>query len=97
MIFAETERFLLAIIIALQVVKYSVKILKSEESFYIELVYSEMFQNPIKNEWIRYVINLLCSSGFSGRWNNKTKGSSLSSLSNEAKTYMYIIMQNCFS
>ena len=27
-----------------------------------------MFQNPIKHEWIRYVKNLLCSSGFSGIW-----------------------------
>ena len=97
MIFAETGRFPLAIDVNIQIIKYGVKILRSEESSYKKLVYSKMFQNPIKHEWIRYVKNLLCSSGFSGIWNNnlcKTKGSSLSSLSNEAKIY---IMQNDFN
>ena len=68
MIFAETGRFPLAIDVNIQIIKYWVKILRSEESSYIKLVYSEMFQNPIKHEWIRYVKNLLCSSGFSGIW-----------------------------
>ena len=64
MIFAETGRFPLAIDVNIQIIKYWVKILRSEESSYIKLVYSEMFQNSIKHEWIRYVKNLLCSSGF---------------------------------
>ena len=68
MIFAETGRFPLAIEANIQIIKYWVKILRSEESSYIKLVYSEMFQNPLKHEWIRYVKNLLCSSGFSGIW-----------------------------
>ena len=66
MIFAETGRFHLAIDVNIPIIKYCVKILRSGESSYIKLVYSEMFQNPTKHEWIRYVKNLLCSSGFSG-------------------------------
>ena len=68
MIFAETGRFPLAININLRIIKYWVKILSSEESSFIKLVYSEMFQNLLTHEWIQYVKNLLCSSGFSGIW-----------------------------
>ena len=68
MILAETGRFPLAIDINLQYLLYWVKILSTEESSYIKLVYSEMFLTPIKHEWIRYVKYLLCSSGFSGIW-----------------------------
>ena len=53
MIFAETRRFPLAIDINMYIIKYLVKILSSEESSYIELVYSEMYLKPIKHEWIR--------------------------------------------
>ena len=69
MIFAETGRSSsYTIDVNIQIIKYWVKISRSAESSYIKLVYSEMFQNLIKYEWIRYVKNLLCSSGFSGIW-----------------------------
>ena len=49
-IFAETGKFPLAIDTNLQIIKYWVQILSSEESCYIKLVYSEMFLNPLKHE-----------------------------------------------
>ena len=41
-----------------------------ENTCYVKLllVYNEMFQNPTKLEWIKYMKILLCSSGFSGVW-----------------------------
>ena len=87
--FAETGRFPLAIDIILQIIKYWVKILSSEESSYIKLVYSEIFLKLIKHEWIRYVKNHLCSSGFSGIWEQQfVQNERKFSLSNEEKTYI---------
>ena len=57
-----------------------------------------MFQNPIKHEWIRYVKISCAVAALVVYGNNnscKTKGSSLSSLSNKAKIYLY--MQNGFN
>ena len=68
MIYAKTGRFPLASDINLQIIKYWLKILRMENSFYVKLVYNEMFQNPTKHEWIKYVKTLLCSSGFCGVW-----------------------------
>ena len=68
MIYAETGRFPLASDINLQIIKYWLKILRMENSFYVKLVYNEMFQNPTMHEWIKYVKTLLCSSGFCGVW-----------------------------
>ena len=66
MIYAETGRLTLASGINLQIIKYWLKILRMENTSYVKLVYNEMFKNPTKHEWIKYVKTLLCSSGFSG-------------------------------
>ena len=70
MIYGETGRFPLASDINVQIVKYWLKILRMENTSYVKLllVYNEMFQNPTKLEWIKYMKILLCSSGFSGVW-----------------------------
>ena len=66
---------------------------------YIKLVYSEMFQNLIKYEWIRYVKNLLCSSGFSGMWEQQfvqDERKFIKQFDQRSKA-IYIIMQNGFN
>ena len=63
MIYAETGRFPLASDINLQIIKFLLKILRMENTSHVKLVYNEMFQNPTKHEWIKYVKTLLCSSG----------------------------------
>ena len=68
MIYAETGRFPLAIDINVQIIKYWLKILRVESNSYVKLVYNEMLQDPTKHKWIKYVKTLLCSSGFSGAW-----------------------------
>ena len=68
MIYAETGRFPLASDINLEIIKYWLNIVRMENTSYVKLVYNEMFQNPTKHEWIKYVKTLLCSSGFSGVW-----------------------------
>ena len=68
MIYAETGRFPLAIDINVQIIKYWLKILRMESNSYVKLVYNEMLQDPTKHKWIKYVKTFLCSSGFSGAW-----------------------------
>ena len=68
MIYAETGRFPLAIDINVQIIKYWLKILRMESNSYVKLVYNEMLQDPTKHKWIKYVKTILCSSGFSGAW-----------------------------
>ena len=68
MIYAETGRFPLVIDINVQIIKNWLKILIMESNSYVKLVYNEMLQDPTKHKWIKYVKILLCSSRFSGAW-----------------------------
>ncbi len=72
MVYAETGRFPLSIEINLQMVKFWLKTISSENNKLIWLSYTSMFNSTLHtnkvNCWTRHVKHLLCTTGFGYVW-----------------------------
>ena len=72
LLYMETGRFPLSVFINMCIVKFWLKILKSDHTKLISAAYSQMMQDPDKYACVKYTRDLLCSHGFGNVWKDQS-------------------------
>ena len=97
MIYAETGRYPLAIQINKCMVKYWLKVVHSDATKLINIVYMELMKNVESCEWITHIKNILSMNGFGYVWKDQGVDDEKAFLEMFEQRSKDIFIQNCHS